>query len=477
MRKGYTKLTRADFEEHPVWQLQNSLTTAEPYKGNIPFEEDRFCAYFVRTTFTLADKTRMTGWTMVCVPPYKVYSLSPTILTDEGPVDLTKLAKQPKQKDIDEAFRRIGKTKEIFPLHFETDVPVPKGPASGEMAGFLHRISYEDDKGWPQHFDIFYQAAGELESAIKSFNEKEARRKAALEPSKREKALLKAAKSGDVAKIESLISKGVNVNRGGTFNYGGYTRKQVTPLMLAAEAGQAESVKTLLKAGAGVHLADDTNEPRQSGKTALAYACGEEQIEIARLLLEAGADPNHRLSYGHTLFDELCYEGGLELIRLLYAFGADPNASCGKSDYFALKRAVSAGRLDVVQLLLLEQKADIDGGDEDGETALIQASKLLRLEIVQFLLEKGADVTSKTSGKATALHRVVESAARLAPEYDDAAEGKFLLAMQIVKALVEKGADLNAVTKHGETPLSLANDCKFPELAAYLASKGATERT
>lgn len=473
MRKGYTKFTREDFEESPVWELQHALTTAEPYKGEIPFKADPSRAFFVRTRFTLADKTRMTGWTMICVPPYEVNGLNPTILTDQGPVDLTKLAKQPKQKDVEEAFRRIGKTAEkIFPLQFESDVPVPKGPARGEMKGFLYRLSYEDDNGWSRHLDIFYQEASELDAVIKSFNEKEAARKAALEPSKEEKALLKAAKSGDVAKLKSLLSKRANFNRGGTFEYGGYTRKNVTPLMLAAEAGQVESVQTLLKAGADVHLADDTNEPRQSGKTALSYACREEQTEIARLLLEAGADPNHRLSFGHTIFDDVCYEGGLDLIRLLLASGADPNASCGKSDYFALKRAVSAGRLDVVQLLL-DQSAEINGSDDDGETALIHASRLLRWDIVQLLLAKGADVACKTLGKRTALHRVVDTAAFQNPEYDDRGEENFRVAMQIVKALVENGADVNAVTKYGDTPLSLTKDCRFPELAAYLVSQGA----
>jgi ankyrin repeat protein len=473
MRKGYTKFVNEDFEECPVWELQHSLTTAGPYKGKVPFKADPCRAFFVRTKFTLADKTKMTGWVMVCVPPYEVYGLSPTILTDAGPVDLTKLAKQPKQRDVEEAFRRIGKSaKEMFPLEFESDVPVPKGPAKGEMKGFLHRLCYEDDKGWPQHLDIFYQAAAEVNSAVRRFNEMEAARKAALDPSKEEKAMLKAAKLGDLEKLRSLLAKGTNVNCMGIFEHNGYTQKKVTPLMLAAEAGQGMIVQALLSVGADVHFMDETNEPRQSGKTALAYACRAGQIETAQLLLKAGADANHRLSFGQTIFDEACYDGGLELIPLLLASGADPNASCGKCDYFALNRAVSAGRLDVVRLLI-QHKADINGLDDDDETALIHASGLLRHEIVQFLLEKGADVGAKTLGKATALHRAVSSAVFQNPDYDKEAEKNFFLAMQIVRALVQNGADVNAVTKYGDTPLSLTKDSKFPELAEYLVSKGA----
>jgi hypothetical protein len=132
MRKGYTKFTKEDFLEFPVWELQGSMTTAEPFKGRLPFKANKFRAFFVRTAFTLADRTNMTGWTMICVPPYEVHELNPTILTDDRPVDLTKLAKRPTPKDIDQACKRLGKTlPNIFPLKFQTDVPIRKGPQRG----------------------------------------------------------------------------------------------------------------------------------------------------------------------------------------------------------------------------------------------------------------------------------------------------------------------------------------------------------
>ena len=140
---------------------------------------------------------------------------------------------------------------------------------------------------------------------------------------------MKAAKAGHVAKLKSLLAKGVDFNRGGIVEAAGYTRKKVTALMLAAEAGQEAAVQVLLEAGDDIHLANDSNEPRHSESTALAFACRAGQTGAARLLLEAGADPNHRLSYGHTILDESCYEAPLEFIRLLLAHGADPDASWG----------------------------------------------------------------------------------------------------------------------------------------------------
>jgi len=473
MRKGYTKFTLQDFEAYPIWELQSSLTTAEPYQGRIPFKPDKARAYFVKTSFTLADKTAMTGWTMICVPPYEVIGLNPTILTDSGPVDLTKLAAQPKDEDVESVYSRLGKnSKQVFPLNFQTAVSVPKGPAAGNLKGFIHRLAYRDENGWSQHQDFCYTTAVELETSIKKYQQEEAAKKAALEPSKEEKALFQAARIGDAKTVSAFVAKGVSLNRGGVVEEGGYTRKKVTPLMIAAEGGHAETVQLLLKAGADIHLVEETNEPRQGNRTALACACRKNQLGTARLLLEADADVNHKLSFGHTILDEACNSANSRLIKLLLESGAHPNASCGRADYFALERAVSADRLDVVKLLL-DFKADINGTDDDEETPLIQASRLLRLDIVNLLLARGADVGRKTRAKLTALHRVVVSASDLDPEYDDDAKERFSKAMKIVSALVEHGADVNAKTSDGEKPLALAKECRFPQLASYLKRKGA----
>ena len=473
MRKGYTKLTQQDFEDYPIWEIQGLLTMATPYKGVIPFKADKSRAYFVRTTFVLADKTKMKGWTMVCVPPYEVASLNPTILTDDGPVGLTRLAKQPKEKDVEDVWRKLGKDSDkVFPLKFQTDVSIPKGPAKDEMDGFFHRLSYLNDNGWDQHVDFYYKTASELEAATRKFEAAEAERKTALEPTKDEKALLKAAKNGDVIKLVKLLAKGTNVNRGGTFpdRYG--TRKNITALMLAAEVGHSEIIKILLKAGASVHSVDETNEARLGLRTPLAYACLGGHLEVAKILLEADSDPNHQLYSKHTILDDVSYEGSIEMVKLLLEFGGNPNASCTRTDYFALERAVAGRRLEVVKLLLAF-KANINGANEEGETALIRASRMLEHEIVRYLLEKGADVSHKTLGKLTALHSVIITASDIDPDHESGSEGKFALALAVVKSLVESGANVNATTKYGDKPLTLAKGCRFSELTAYLVSKGA----
>ncbi len=464
MRRGYTKFTIEDFEKHPVWELQGSLTMAEPYKGKIPFESDPTRAYFVKTAFKLADKTTKPGWTMICVPPYDVNSLNPTILTDDGPVDLTKLASKPKEKDVEEAYRRLGgNSGQVFPLSFETVVAIPKGPAKAEVSGFLHRFSYKDENGWSQHLDFFYQSASELNTALKKHQRDEAARKAVLEPSKDEVALHQASRSGDAKQVAALVAKGVDVNRGGVVEEGGYTRKNVTPLMMASEAGHKSVVQILLEARAEIHLVEETNEPRQGGKTALACACRKNQLGTARMLLQAGADPNHKLSFGHTILDEACYEADVELIKLLLKFGGNPNASCGKADYFALERAVASSRFDVIKLLL-DLGADINASGSNQETILMKASELMRPGIVRFLLERGANASGLGYEGATALYNLVWSARHIRPDLDKDASEMIRKTMEVAKLLVERGADVNAATKDGDSPMTLAKQCKFSDL-------------
>ena len=71
----------------------------------------------------------------------------------------------------------------------------------------------------------------------------------------------------------------------------------------------------------------------------------------------------------------------------------------------------------------------------------------------------------QTLGKLTALHRVVVTLSDIDPDLDEAANENFARGMQIVRLLLENDADLTAVSKYGDTPASLARECKFPELS------------
>jgi hypothetical protein len=70
----------------------------------------------------------------------------------------------------------------------------------------------------------------------------------------------------------------------------------------------------------------------------------------------------------------------------------------------ALHQAVIVGRHDIVQLLL-ERGAEIDAPNKYGQTALYQAAIVGLHDMVQLLLEKGAEVDAPNKYGETALHR------------------------------------------------------------------------
>jgi hypothetical protein len=71
----------------------------------------------------------------------------------------------------------------------------------------------------------------------------------------------------------------------------------VTPLMMAAQAGDVRAVERLVAAGGDLDAADEL------GRTALMRAAARGSEEIVRLLLDAGADPTLADRRGHTALE------------------------------------------------------------------------------------------------------------------------------------------------------------------------------
>jgi ankyrin repeat protein len=90
-----------------------------------------------------------------------------------------------------------------------------------------------------------------------------------------------AASIGDEGKVRQLIAEGCNVN---AFEDG------FSALQLAADHGHLEVVRTLLDGGADVNA----HEPAMIGNTPLGEIAGNCSLEMARLLVDAGADPTIR---------------------------------------------------------------------------------------------------------------------------------------------------------------------------------------
>jgi len=171
-----------------------------------------------------------------------------------------------------------------------------------------------------------------------------------------------------------------------------------TRLADAAQRGDRAAVKALLQQHA------DANAPAGDGSTALHWAALQDDVELAELLLKAGANPNAATRNGAlTPLFMACRNGSAPLISALLAAGASAN-SVNAAGTSALMAASAAGNPAAVQLLL-EHGADVNAKETArGQTALMFAAALNRTEALQLLLKRGADPNVVT--KVTKMERV-----------------------------------------------------------------------
>ena len=234
----------------------------------------------------------------------------------------------------------------------------------------------------------------------------------------------------------------------------------LTPLQAAAQAGNVQAVSALLAARARVHETGVS-----SNRTPLALAAAGGYGEVVELLLRAGADVNRPAKE----FDEKplhCAAAGghVGVVQRLIAAGVDflgrvenhPWAYYHGLPVSPLAAAGAGGYVEVVKVLL-EAGMSLVIRDTDTEEALLQgrspradycgtllhcAVKHRKFDVLQVLLDAGADVDLVDRVGNTALHR--------------AALGEGKGSLDAVKLLLAAGADVNAVGLGQSTPLHVA---------------------
>lgn len=125
------------------------------------------------------------------------------------------------------------------------------------------------------------------------------------------------------------------------------------------------------------------------GDTILIFAAGKDDLELVKLLLDAGADVALENNDGETALMRAAINGRYEVVELLLARGANINQKSSQDLWTALMVAANNDHFEVVKLLL-KAGALIDAQNSDGDTALILAVREGYVQIVKWLLEQGA---------------------------------------------------------------------------------------
>ena len=126
------------------------------------------------------------------------------------------------------------------------------------------------------------------------------------------KEIIKAAKSGDAARVSALLSADPSLLHA-------EDQDGSTPLHCAAWKGWPEVAKVLLAHGADVHR---QNKNAHWGGTPLHAAAHANQKAVAELLLAHGADVQFRSLNGRTPLEETAFHKAAAVARLLKQHGA-----------------------------------------------------------------------------------------------------------------------------------------------------------
>jgi ankyrin repeat protein len=261
-----------------------------------------------------------------------------------------------------------------------------------------------------------------------------------------------------------LISKGADVNAASIArNYQRHVQAEgrpknldsggLTPLLYAARENCIACVAVLLENKADIDL------PDPDGVSPLLLAIMNANWDLARKLIEAGADVNQwdifgeapvftaiglrtRTDGGRASIDPLNTTSGLAILGMLLERGADPN------------------------MQLFFRPANARGTTSTrGSTPLILAATNADLEVVKLLLEHGADATVYMADRQTPIHAVLSGRASEQQS------------VELIRLLQKAGTDVNviALINHreeirGGTALHYAVRKRYKEVIKLLAS-------
>ena len=240
-------------------------------------------------------------------------------------------------------------------------------------------------------------------------------------------------------------------------------------LLEAVRSGDGEAVRTLLENGA------DVNAREPDGATALHWASHRADLEAATLLIGHGAEVDITNDYGITPMALACQNGSAELVEDLLQAGANANG-VRPSGETALMTCARTGNVATVSALL-SHGADVGTTEPArGQTALMWASAQNHGDIVQALVDAGADIAARTRVEPPSARPSASYGRRPSPESYGFTAVLFAAkqgARSAIEVLLANGAGINDMAGDGTSVLQVAMFGGHWDLVPFLLERGA----
>ena len=185
----------------------------------------------------------------------------------------------------------------------------------------------------------------------------------------------------------------------------------------------------------------DVDRGSDNNETALTIAAAGGHNELVQLLIDRKADIEHKDKKGQTPLLLASYQGHSSTVRILLDSGADIEAQSDRTKDTALAVACSAGRQEVVEILVA-RNANLEHRNLSDYTPLSLAASAGHVAIIRLLLDHGADINSRSGSKLG-----------ISPLMLASMNGH----VQAVQILLDRGSDVNAqIETNRNTALTLA---------------------
>ena len=266
------------------------------------------------------------------------------------------------------------------------------------------------------------------------------------------------------AVVEELVKHGADVQAASKTGF--------TPLMFAAQQGDEDSARILLRAGAK----PNDLQPK-TGLTALMIASAMANAKAVDVLLDNGADPNLADANGYTSLHRVVRDSDyginlrarediLAIVKSLVKHGANPNARLVQDKDKAAEEIKNGN----VQIEGKRTAVTVDEIILQGATPLFLAAEVNNLAVIKTLVAAGADPLIASERGTTPLMMAAGAGTDVQRERELEERAT---AVETAKFLVEHGADVNAAGQYGWTALHSAAYQGLNDVIEYLVSKGA----